>query len=343
MGNRGVRLNKCLSFDKSHYAVLDHVFRGHIDNLRAMCWMEEDELLLTGGDELDRTIKIWNLAAGGLIKTIEPHTWAVSDIVECRGTPNCFVSSSWDSTIKVWTKYGELKGELVGHHRDVFCLASCGRKVASGGLDGTIRIWDVDTFQQVAVLERHHSDILALKFKTEKYLISSSNDCRLYIWNLETKNVVRDLHGYQDFILCIQYCEKRDMMATGGSNCHILIWDMKKWKPTQTLTKHKEAIMALDIDQEGNRLVSGADDKMILIWSLHTFECLHMLKGHTENITRIRISQNGRRFISSSRDQTAKTWKIRVTVPEIMFLRHIKKNKVLASLPYSLFRELMIY
>lgn len=56
------------------------------------------------------------------------------------------VSAGWDRIIRIWDVYkGKEIKRLEGHtHRiEILCCSSDGKLIASGGGDGTVRIWSV--------------------------------------------------------------------------------------------------------------------------------------------------------------------------------------------------------
>ena len=67
---------------------------------------------------------------------------------------------------------------LEGHTNIVWCLAlsHSQRHLASGSADNTARLWNVDTFEQLNVLQAC-GDVVALDFSTDdQRLFTGSND-----------------------------------------------------------------------------------------------------------------------------------------------------------------------
>jgi WD40 repeat protein len=98
---------------------------------------------------------------------------------------------------------------LEGHKGDVRCVAISpdGKRVASGGADGTIRIWDVATGKQLFSLDASPAEVDCLTFRPDgRTLIVSSSHTRrekvtghLIWWDLAKRRPVRRL----DFPFCL--------------------------------------------------------------------------------------------------------------------------------------------
>ncbi len=55
------------------------------------------------------------------------------------------VSAGRDEGVKVWDKgSGELKGVFEGHWEEVMGVVVVGRRAVSGGIDGTVRVWELN-------------------------------------------------------------------------------------------------------------------------------------------------------------------------------------------------------
>ncbi|MEE6261017.1 Hsp70 family protein [Plantactinospora sonchi] len=63
-----------------------------------------------------------------------------------------------------------------------------GRTLATGGMDGTVRLWDVDTRRQIAVLGRHVGGVFSLAFAPDGTTLASSGEERtIRLWDMITR------------------------------------------------------------------------------------------------------------------------------------------------------------
>lgn len=115
-----------------------------------------------------------------------------------------------------------------GHHGQVSTVTYShnGKYIASGGMDKTIRIWEVATGHELRVITGHQYTVRSLQFsKDDKYLISGSNDSKTLIWDATTGKLIKELVGTGDRVTTAAMSKDGSWYLAGGYD-----WDAYLWK-----------------------------------------------------------------------------------------------------------------
>ncbi|MEA5597832.1 WD40 repeat domain-containing protein [Rivularia sp. UHCC 0363] len=121
-------------------AELQHSFAGHSHIVRSLAMTRDGKILVSASR--DKTIKIWHLKTGQLLRTLEGHIDGVYAVALSQDE-QIIASGSADKTIKLWhLETGELLNTFTGHTNTVTAVAFADKNIlVSGSLDKTIKIW----------------------------------------------------------------------------------------------------------------------------------------------------------------------------------------------------------
>ncbi|MDY6901840.1 MAG: WD40 repeat domain-containing protein, partial [Cyanobacteriota bacterium] len=120
---------------------LRHCLTSHSHIVSSLALSKDGTILVSGSK--DKTIKIWHLKTGELLRTLKGHKDGVHTIAISQDE-QVIASGSADNTIKLWhLETGELLSTFSGHNNTVTGLAFANQDntLVSGSLDKTIKIW----------------------------------------------------------------------------------------------------------------------------------------------------------------------------------------------------------
>ena len=105
--------------------------------------------------------------------------------------------------------------------------ATIGFRLASGGEDGKIRIWDLHRRKSVAILDSHVSVVRGLDFsETENALVSGSRDKTIMLWDTKIWKI-RSTIPVSEAVETVGFAKEGAYIYAGGENGRIRMWSTK--------------------------------------------------------------------------------------------------------------------
>jgi len=283
---------------------------GHTDRVRSVAISPGGQILISGST--DKTIKLWRIENGELLRTMTGHTGPVHAVaVNPRG--RILVSASADKTVKLWRLgTGELLHTLTQHTNWVNTLAISpdGNTLASGSEDKTIKLWNLEQGTLLRTLAGHTGAVQSLVFSPDNQtLISGSSDKTVKLWRSENGELLNTLARHSGRVNSIAISPNGQILATGSEDSTIKLWHFGTGQLFQTLTEHTDAIFSIAISPDSQTLISGSSDKTVNLWNLNTGQLQCTLSGHSWWVTSVAISPNGQTIASGSADKIIQLWK----------------------------------
>ncbi|MFM2060704.1 MAG: hypothetical protein RLZZ507_374 [Cyanobacteriota bacterium] len=103
------------------------------------------------------------------------------------------------------TPDGKLLRTLKGHDNAVRAVAITpdGKKAVSGSDDKTLKLWNLETYQEICTLTGHENWVRSVTITPDgKKAVSSSDDNTLKLWDLERRKEISNFTGDTSIISC---------------------------------------------------------------------------------------------------------------------------------------------
>jgi WD40 repeat protein len=103
-----------------------------------------------------------------------------------------------------------------------------GRRAVSGSCDKTLKVWDLETGDEVLVLAGHSDWVYAVVVTPDgRRVVSASGDETLKVWDLETGDEVRTLAGHSDCVYSVAVTPDGRRAVSASNDNALKIWDLE--------------------------------------------------------------------------------------------------------------------
>ncbi|KAF5366068.1 hypothetical protein D9757_012392 [Collybiopsis confluens] len=203
----------------------------------------------------------------------------------------------------------------VGGRVQSIAVSPNGHQFVSGLRDGIVRIWNVQTGQQIGdPLHGHTSLVTSVAFSPDgQQVVSGSRDGTVRIWNVQTGQWLGDpLYGHTDYVTSVAFSPDGQQVVSGSRDGTVRIWNVQTGQQIgDPLYGHTNYVNSVAFSPDGQQVVSGSGDQTVRIWNVQTGQQIgDPPHGHTNDVTSVAFSPDGQQVVSGSQDETVRIWNV---------------------------------
>lgn len=181
-----------------------------------------------------------------------------------------------------------------------------GRLIVTGGYDGAVRVWDVDTLEETQTFDRLQisEPALSVEFSPDgRFIVAAYRDGMIRIWNVETGEEVRTLEGHEYDVYRAVYSPDGQFIASTSQDSTVRVWNANTGEMIRILSDHSTIARSVRYSPDGRFIASPSDNLTIQIWDAATGEVVKTLAGHPHEVQDIAFSPDGQ-FIAGATGYT---------------------------------------
>jgi WD40 repeat protein len=282
-------------------------------------------------------VKLWdatNLQVLRILKGASWEVWAVAFSPDGRRLAagsavkeqGKFISGEvilWDS------ETGRVIHTIRGHAHRIFGVAfsADGHRLASGSRDGTVKVWNAATGQELDSfrhLPRLGTDektaIHSVAFSPDgRLLASASDDYTVKVWDTVQGQEMPPLEGHNNYVYSVAFSQDGRYLASASEDKSAKIWEVATGRRLHDLGGHNQPVTSVTFHPRlsPERLITADAVGTLKIWDAATGQELGTLKGHAKQVWGLAFSPDGHRLASASADDTVKIRDARPLSPEV--------------------------
>ena len=196
-----------------------------------------------------------------------------------------------------------------------------GARILSAGDDGTLRLWQADSGEEIMVLRGHESWVRACAFSPDgARILSAGDDGTLRLWQADSGEEIMVLRGHERGVRACAFSPDGARILSAGDDGTLRLWQADSGEEIMVLRGHESGVRACAFSPDGARILSAGYDGTLRLWQADSGEEIMVLRGHESGVRACAFSPDGARILSAGDDGTLRLWQAD-SGEEIMVLR----------------------
>lgn len=189
-----------------------------------------------------------------------------------------------------------------------------GTLLVSGGGDSTLRLWDMEGMQQVAVQRIEDTAVKSLSFSHDGlFLVSTSAGRIVYLWSMPEGSQAVVLDDFKADVVSTIFMPDASALVIGYSNGVLEVVRIEDGLILSEMPAHEHGISQIFLSSDHTRLITASEDRLVKMWGFTPPDAiqhppLKIFTGHTMLVNDAALSHDHRLIASASNDGAVIVW-----------------------------------
>lgn len=182
------------------------------------------------------------------------------------------------------------------------------QKMASGGLDNTVLVWNRTT-SQLYFSYTHGLEVNDVKASPSKqYIASASDDKTVKIYDASAGTPVLIYNGHSGGVNTVRWSADGTRLVTASTDQTARIWRLADGSTLHILQGHTARVWAAAWSPDMKYVVTASADRTAIVWDASIGQQIVTYTGHTDTVRAVSWSPTSTHIATASHDGTVQVW-----------------------------------
>ncbi|MFQ5789329.1 MAG: WD40 repeat domain-containing serine/threonine protein kinase [Acidobacteriota bacterium] len=310
-------------------------------------WMDEARLALAGGNRTEALRIVED------VLTVDPSCRPALELREILDKPAApgrartgrhRTYSGTEIRLRPAPSFRKL--EVFGERQGIQVIAIAPHEdlAAVGGVDGSIRLWDLGTRSKVTTFRSdmhrragYEGLVTSLVFSGDgAFLASGHVDGAIHVWSLDTGEELKVRLGHDTSVGAIAFSPDGSQLASGGLDFALKLWDMdalRAGEGRRRLIRQPSGVSSLGYAGDGTLIITGHTNRILRVLDVATGRLTATLRGHQSAVSYLAVGPDGNLIASGGRDNTVRLFDVQHRRPLGVLAGHKKAVSSIGFFP----------